>query len=85
MYRFVHRSDDPSGARSYGVRTRFPKEKNEREVGKMADYARIYGISTWNHDQIKGHAEDYIRLGEDCYISESDYEFLEEILEKENE
>ena len=47
----------------------------------MADYARIYGISTWNHDQIKGHAEDYIRLGGDCYISESDYEFLEEILE----
>ena len=47
----------------------------------MADYARIYGISTWNHDQIKGHAEDYIRLGGDCYISKSDYEFLE----KENE
>jgi len=61
------------------------REKTKEEFGKMADYARIYGISTWNHDQIKGHAEDYIRLGGDCYISKSDYEFLEEILEKENE
>ena len=51
----------------------------------MADYARIDGSSTWNRDQNKGHAEDYIRLGTNCYISESDYEFLEEILEKENE
>lgn len=37
----------------------------------MADYARIYGISTWNHDQIKGHAEEIISDLAKTVISEN--------------
>ena len=32
----------------------------------------------------KGREEEYTWLGDNCYLSNSEYEMLEEILEKEN-
>ncbi len=50
----------------------------------MAAYARIYGITIYSYNQIRGNTEIYIRLGADCYILEADYDYLEELLDKEN-
>ena len=50
----------------------------------MAAYARIYGIRIYSYNQIRGNAENYIRLSADCYILEADYDYLEELLGKEN-
>ena len=50
----------------------------------MAAYARIYGITTYSYNQIRGNSENYIRLSADCYILEADYDYLEELLDKEN-
>ena len=49
----------------------------------MAAYARIYGFQIVNAKSIKGHEEDYTRLETDCYITNSEYDMLTEILEKE--
>ena len=61
------------------------KQKSEkRSQGKMAAYARIYGIRIYSYNQIRGNTENYIRLSADCYILEADYDYLEELLDKEN-
>ena len=49
----------------------------------MAAYAKIYGFRLYGKREIRGNKDDFIRLGNDCYISYGDYEMLEEILEKE--
>ena len=50
----------------------------------MAAYARIYGIRIYSYNQIRRNTENYIRLSADCYILEADYDYLEELLDKEN-
>ena len=60
------------------------KKVKKRSQGKMAAYARIYGITIYSYNQIRGNAKNYIRLGADCYILEADYDYLEELLGKEN-
>ena len=50
----------------------------------MAEYAKIYGITTYTYNQIRGNAGNYIRLSADCYIPESYYDYLEELLDKES-
>ena len=59
-------------------------KKVKKESRKMAAYARIYGITIYSYNQIRGNTEFYIRLGADCYILEADYDYLEELLDKEN-
>ena len=60
------------------------KKVKKRSQGKMAAYARIYGIRIYSYNQIRGNTENYIRLSADCYILEADYDYLEELLDKEN-
>ena len=50
----------------------------------MAAYAKIYGFQVVDRKHIKGRDEEYTWLGDNCYLSNSEYEMLEEILEKEN-
>ena len=50
----------------------------------MAAYAKIYGFQLYGKREIRGKEDDFIGLGNNCYISCGDYEMLEEIIEKEN-
>ena len=56
----------------------------EKGEGKMAAYAKIYGFRLYGKKEIRGNEDDFIGLGNDCYISYGDYEMLVEIIEKEN-
>ena len=49
----------------------------------MAAYARIYGFQIVDGKYIQGHEEEFTCLGDDCYLSNGEYEVLQEILEKE--
>lgn len=50
----------------------------------MAAYARIYGFQIVDGKYIQGREEEFTCLGDDCYLSNGEYEMLVEILEKEN-
>lgn len=50
----------------------------------MSAYARIYGFQLYTFNQVKGHSTDYIKLAWNCFMRNSDYAMLEEILENEN-
>ena len=58
------------------------KNPNE-EYEKMAAYARIYGFQVVDGKHIEGREEEFTCLGGNCYLSNGEYEMLEEILEKE--
>ena len=49
----------------------------------MAAYARIYGFQVVDGKHIEGREEKFTCLGGNCYLSNGEYEMLEEILEKE--
>ena len=73
-----------SAARLYHEGQAPESEKEKRSHEKMAEYAKIYGITTYTYNQIRGNAGNYIRLSADCYIPESYYDYLEELLDKES-
>lgn len=49
----------------------------------MAAYARIYGFQVVDGKHIEGREEEFTCLGGNYYLSNGEYEMLEEILEKE--
>ena len=49
----------------------------------MDAYARIYGFQVVDSKHIKGLEEEFTCLCGNCYLSNGEYEMLEEILEKE--
>lgn len=49
----------------------------------MAAYARIYGLTVFSGKEIAGNEENYISVGDNRYMTNSDFEFLEEILNNE--
>ena len=49
----------------------------------MADYARIYGFRTYTETSICNHEEDFTWIADNCYMTNAEYDFLEEILENE--
>ncbi|MBP3394021.1 MAG: hypothetical protein J6M38_05845 [Lentisphaeria bacterium] len=49
----------------------------------MAAYARIYGFQVVDGKHIEGREKEFTCLGGNCYLSNGEYEMLEEILEKE--
>ena len=50
----------------------------------MAVYAQRYGFRTYIKKEICGREDDFVCLDGDCYISNADFEMLEEIIDKEN-
>ena len=46
----------------------------------MAAYAKIYGFQVVDRKHIKGREEEYTWLGDNCYLSNSEYEMLEETI-----
>ena len=49
----------------------------------MAAYARIYGFQVVDGKHIEGREEEFTCLGGNCYLSNGEYEMLEEIIEQE--
>jgi len=49
----------------------------------MAAYAIAYGFRLYSGKNIADKEEDFTWIGENCYMTNSEYEILEEILEKE--
>ncbi len=49
----------------------------------MAAYAIAYGFRLYSGMNIDDNEEDFTWIGENCYMTNSEYEILEEILEKE--
>ena len=48
----------------------------------MAAYAIAYGFRLYSGKNIADNEEDYTWIGDNCYMTNSEYEILEEILEK---
>lgn len=46
----------------------------------MAAYAKIYGFQVVDRKHIKGREEEYTWLGDNCYLSNSEYEMSENFI-----